>query len=292
MATTDEELREAASHRGLKLVKSRRRKSGTGDYGLFGLTDGAGKALFGIDEEGLTATGEQIADFLRKAEASTWSESARITPARPKAVSPVSTAHDAEDDLPPAVRPRRRTSARMSAGRQRPQPDEPAERAVVENPRSEKPAAKARPVPEPEQPEPELTIRTARPADADALRTLFAASGSDGAIAEIKRAIAAAKSRKEPILVADRGGVVGCIAFHMIPTIQHGPIARITTLTVAEDERRRGVGRALYDAALSEFTKQKIRCVEAMSDIEVRNANGFYRALGLKQASYRFVTEL
>jgi hypothetical protein len=29
-----------------------------------------------------------------------------------------------------------------------------------------------------------------------------------------------------------------------------------------------------------------------MSDIEVRNANGFYRRLGLEQASYRFAVDL
>lgn len=30
---------------------------------------------------------------------------------------------------------------------------------------------------------------------------------------------------------------------------------------------------------------------EAMSEIEVRNANGFFRALGFEQQSYRFVRE-
>jgi hypothetical protein len=44
--------------------------------------------------------------------------------------------------------------------------------------------------------------------------------------------------------------------------------------------------------ALSEFRKRTVQAVEAMSDIEVRNVNGFYRALGLKQASYRFATDM
>jgi len=49
---------------------------------------------------------------------------------------------------------------------------------------------------------------------------------------------------------------------------------------------------ALYDAAVTEFRKRKVGAVEAMSDIEVRDANGFYRRLDLEQASYRFVVDL
>ncbi len=108
----------------------------------------------------------------------------------------------------------------------------------------------------------------------------------------MKRAITAATRRQEPILVADRGKVVGCVAWHIVPTLQQDRIARITMIAVDEDERRSGVGRALYEAALAEFKKHKARSVEAMSDIEVRNANAFYRALDLKQASYRFAADI
>lgn len=69
-------------------------------------------------------------------------------------------------------------------------------------------------------------------------------------------------------------------------------MARITMITVDAGNRRRGIGRALCELALSEFRKRTVRVVEVMSDIEVRNANGFYRALGLKQASYRFATDI
>jgi ribosomal protein S18 acetylase RimI-like enzyme len=108
----------------------------------------------------------------------------------------------------------------------------------------------------------------------------------------MNRAITAAAARKEPIWIADRGGVVGCLAWHIVPTIRGGGMARITMIAVDEGNRRRGIGRALYEMALSEFRKRKVRDVEIMSDIEVRNANGFYRALGLKQASYRFATDI
>jgi len=300
MALTDEDLREAASHRGLKLIKSRRRKPGVGDFGLFGLADASGKSLFGVGDGRLTATADQIADFLRKGEASTWAASAKTTPARSKP-EPSRDAPPADDDEASAIRPRRRTSSRASTGQETRQRTLPADVEPAGPARAKRPGLEKRPTreraAEPElEPkvarEPELAIRSARPADADALRNLLAPVGFDGSAADMKRAITAAVARKEPIWVADRGGVVGCLAWHIVPTIQGGGMARITTIAVDEDNRRRGIGRALYEMALSEFRRRKVQAVEAMSDIEVRNANGFYRALGLKQASYRFAADI
>ncbi len=294
MALTDEDLREAASHRGLKLVKSRKRKPGVGDYGLFGLTDGSGKPLFGVDGNALTATAEQIADFLRKGEVSTWAASAESTPAHS---GPASSAEprppEAEDDAPSAIRPRRRKSAQAPTERPPQRREHPATTDVAGDPRAGRSRPKVRLVPEPApRLEPELAIRAARPADADAVHKMLVAIGFKLDALDIRRAIAAATTRKEPVLVVDRDGVIGCLAWHIVPTIQRGAIARITMILVDEDERRGGVGRALYEAALSQFRKLKLRSVEAMSDIEVRNANGFYRALGLKQTSYRFAADI
>ena len=300
MALTDDDLREAASHRGLKLIKSRRRKPGVGDFGLFGLADASGKSLFGVGDDGLTATADQIAEFLRKGEASTWAASAKNTPARSKPERS-RDAPPADDDEASAIRPRRRRSSHASIGQETRQPTRPADVAPAEparakRKRAERPPARhhaPEPKPEPKAvPEPELAIRIARPADADALRNLLASVGFDGSATDMKRAITAAVARKEPIWVADRGGVVGCLAWHIVPTIQGAGMARITMIAVDEDNRRRGAGRALYEMALSAFRKRKVQAVEAMSDIEVRNANGFYRALGLKQASYRFATDI
>jgi N-acetylglutamate synthase-like GNAT family acetyltransferase len=300
MALTDDDLREAASHRGLKLLKSRRRKPGVGDFGLFGLADASGKSLFGVGDDGLTATADQIADFLRKGEASTWAASAKNTPARWKP-EPSRDAPPVDDDEASAIRSRRRTSSRASTGQERRQRTVPADVEPAEPARAKQQGPEKRPThkratePEPEPkavPEAELAIRVARPADADALRNLLASVGFDGSAAEMKRAITAAAARKEPIWVADRGGVVGCLAWHIVPTVQGGGMARITITAVDEDNRRRGIGRALYEMALSEFRKRKVQAVEAMSDIAVRNANGFYRALGLKQASYRFAADI
>jgi mannose-6-phosphate isomerase-like protein (cupin superfamily) len=75
----DEALKESARHRGLKLVKSRRRKPG-GDSGNYGLTDASGKKLLGFGADGLTASAEEIAAYLRGAMRSDWKEAAKGLP--------------------------------------------------------------------------------------------------------------------------------------------------------------------------------------------------------------------
>jgi ribosomal protein S18 acetylase RimI-like enzyme len=73
---TDEELRELAENRGCKLVKSRIRTPGRGDHGRFGLKDAkSGREVFGFGREGLTASPEEIASFLRGNAAATWKSS-------------------------------------------------------------------------------------------------------------------------------------------------------------------------------------------------------------------------
>jgi hypothetical protein len=80
---TTEKLREMAAHRGLKLASSRRRKPG-GDFGRYGLHDAKGAAVFGVDEDGLTASAEEIENYLRGATSNAWSKSAGAVKTRPK----------------------------------------------------------------------------------------------------------------------------------------------------------------------------------------------------------------
>ena len=75
----DEALRESARHRGLKLVKSRRRKPG-GDFGNYGLTDAGGKPLLGFGKDGLTAGAAEIEAYLRGAMRSDWQAAAKGLP--------------------------------------------------------------------------------------------------------------------------------------------------------------------------------------------------------------------
>ena len=69
-------LRALAANRGCKLVKSRMRTPGKGDYGRYGLKDAeTGKEVLGFGKTGLTATEEEIESFLRDAASARWKRS-------------------------------------------------------------------------------------------------------------------------------------------------------------------------------------------------------------------------
>jgi len=184
--TLADKLRDMAEHRGLKLVKSRRRKPGTGDYGKFGLTDAAGKSLLGIGDEGLEASADDIEAYLRAGAECNWKASAESMPAKqPSRPKPAS--NDAVDEeMASAIRPRRKTSARTSDREAGPPPV--SRKASPDRPEKRtRPAASTRRTPPaPSEPprrgkvedaappsQPSLVIRAAKPADAEALVSLL-----------------------------------------------------------------------------------------------------------------------
>ena len=73
-----------------------------------------------------------------------------------------------------------------------------------------------------------------------------------------------------------------------MPTLQHGAVGRITLLHVASDERRRGVGTRLIEAAEARLAERGCAMIEVVSDIDLANAHGFFRRLGYERTSYRF----
>jgi ribosomal protein S18 acetylase RimI-like enzyme len=302
----DQKLRDMAEHRGLKLVKSRRRKPGVGDYGKFGLTDAAGNPLFGIGAQGLEATAQDIEAYLRAGAASTWKASAESTPARPVSTArPAGSNNDDGQDMESAIRPR---STRRS--KKQPEPlsrEYPKSRSEAEDqPRDRhNPAAKvaarvssaSRPTdrssdPAP-VPQPKLLIRPAKAADAEALvplvRQLSRVKLDELGVA---RNLKAALKAEADMAVAEFGEVVGCCAWAVIPTIQHGLVGRLTLLLVAQAYRRKGIATALVDEAVKSLRKAGCTRLEAMSDIEVRNAHNFFRTLKFEQTSYRFARSI
>ena len=280
MATepTADELRAIAEHRGMKLVRSRKRTPGVGDYGKFGLTDAAGRPLLGIGEEGLTASAADIAEYLRGGAADSWKLSAEREPeAKPIKKSP-KVAEAIEEQSPI----RRRGKARPSL------PPEPRRRR-----QDPPPPPKAKPVlriVKPEvRPEPELNLRPATGKDRKALARLLAQLAEPPKRISIDANIDAIGKRDAGLLVADAGGLVGCCAWAVVPTLQHGLVGRITLLVVDGDYRRRGIGTALLTAAETALAKTGCGTIEIMSDIMINNAHNFLRVLKFEQKSYRFV---
>jgi ribosomal protein S18 acetylase RimI-like enzyme len=227
-----------AANRGLKLVGSRVRTPGKGDYGRYGLTDASGAKLIGFGRSGLTATAEDIEAYLHKDSAADW-----------------------------------KTSLRAAGGKA------PA--------RGRKRAAEAKPEPEP----PPLAIRPARTADAAAIAGLVAGLGFVVTAEEIADRLA--DLRKEPPLVAEQGGVIGILTWHVTPVIHRPrPVGRITMMAVARDQRRRGVGRALLEAACGRLSAQGCGLIEVTSNADLTGAHAFYRKLGFERTSYRFAKPL
>jgi len=253
-------LREMAEHRGCKLVRSRRRTPGVGDYGRYGLKDAStGKEVLGFGADGLTATAEEVEAYLREGLISDWKSSLAAAPAAPP--------------LPPARK---------------------ARRAEPERPRSRRAAAPAPAVPAPPPPrKPSLKVREAAPRDAEALSGLLGELGFPTAADAIRKRLKVLQKAGEPPLVADEEGPIGCLTWHVTPVL-HRPTAvgRVTMLVVTDRARGRGVGTALLDAAEERLRQAGCALVEVTSNIELGGAHEFYKRRGYRRTSYRFVKEL
>jgi N-acetylglutamate synthase-like GNAT family acetyltransferase len=245
----DEMLRDMAAHRGLRLVRSRRRKPG-GDFGKYGLTDlKTGQDCFGIGKDGLEASADEIEAYLRRGAVADWKRSL-----------------GAAGQAASAARPKPKPKAEPEQPKRNPKP-EPEPEA---------------PEPEPE-PEPELVIREAKASEAEAIRALV---GGDAA--ELRAALRQLIQAGEAPFVAERGAIVGCAAWHVVPTLHRGAVGRLTLLAVAEDARRQGIGTALIEAVEARLAERGCASAEAVSDIDLSNAHGFFRKRGYERTSYRF----
>ena len=302
---TNDQLRDLAAHRGLKLILSRRRKAGAGDFGKFGLTDAAGKPLLGISEEGLTASAADVEAYLRTGAVSTWRQSAEVTPDRPRSATKSDTPEEAAEPLATRARKRvdRGPSGKASAERS-PSQASPVDARTSAPPtdarydgdgnRSVEPQAEARlqrrpavkPAPEPA---PKLLIRTAMAGDVVALaRLIVQADGITAAPDDLAENLGAMLKTGGGIIMAAFEEPIGCCCWSVLQTAQHGALGRLTLLFVGEASRRRRIGTQLLATAEQALRERGCSHLEVMSDIEIRNAHGLFRTLGFEQTSYRF----
>lgn len=291
---SDEQLREMAQHRGLKLLKSRRRKPGTGDFGKYGLTDMGGNALLGVSDNGLTASADEVQDYLRRSEQNTWKQSADTTPDRAANRRMRHPREPEDEDEPIRRRARRVSPARLARREQEGTAPARTKSSAKARPRpSLRLVPKAPPEPEPRReptPEPVLRVRAATAEDADALAALLSQLGGVSLKSEdVAANLASARKAKAGMLVADRGEIVGCCGWAVVATIHRGAIGRLTVLVVAKGHRRQGVGSKMLEAAETALAKAGCGRIEAMSDILIDNSHNFFRALKFEQASYRFI---
>ncbi|TGX55229.1 cupin domain-containing protein [Sphingomonas gei] len=102
-----------ATHRGLKLIASRRRKPG-GDFGKYGLNDAKGAPVFGVDVNGLAASAEEVEEYLRGTASNAWSKSAGSVRARQKPKAAPKAAPAPKPKPRPRPRPRPRLEVKVA----------------------------------------------------------------------------------------------------------------------------------------------------------------------------------
>jgi len=300
---SDDELREMALNRGLRLIKSRRRKPGTGDFGKFGLTDGEGNKLFGFGADGLEASGQDIEAYLRAGSLKTWARSAESTPKRaPPANRSSSPSEGISERAARAGKARKAGSrAERSAAATATAKGEMAATSGKAQARSAKvrragarersPSATPRKTSSTGKSEEEtLIFRTAKPSDAGEIARFLSRLGIE--VLGGAGAIAGFRGTKGSVRIARRGPVVGCIAWCLVATLQRGTIGRISLLLVDERHRRHGIGRKLLEDAAEALADRGCKFVEVLSDIEIRNSHGFLRSCGFEQTSYRFLRSI
>lgn len=256
-------LAESARNRGLKLVRSRIRTPGKGDFGKVGLQDNAGKPLFGIKGKALTATPEEVRDYLRKLEVADWGASL---------------------DAPV---PKRRAAPKPSND------DAPLPKAAA----SKAPAAKAPPKPKSApkpKPPPKPEVRFATVRDAAAILPLVRALGySLEQRAFAKRLQSMIEAGTAPLVALLGKELIGLCGIQVSTMLQRAkPVGRITILVVAEDHRGKSIGRMLVEAAVDHFRSAGCELVEVTSNDRHLAAHAFYRRMGFERTSIRFARTL
>lgn len=254
-----DDLAEAARNRGLKLVRSRVRTPGKRRFGKVGLTDKAGKPVFGMDSSDPVAKPEDVADYLRNLGASDWGASLDV-----------------------AVLPRKRKPTKVS--RKAANDAEPANRS--------KPA-KQKPQPKPE-PQPKLKIRQARPDDAPRIVELICELGHEIDEKSTRKNLAKlTKAGEAPLVATLDKNIVGLVGRHVMMTVHRPrPVGRIPILVVTHAARGRKLGRMLVEAVEQWCRDKGCGLIEVTSNDQRASAHAFYHHLGYDRSSIRFFKRL
>jgi len=142
------------------------------------------------------------------------------------------------------------------------------------------------------EPAPEIRVRHARIADAPSVVQLLSILGYPSSVANVEQRMAACASSPDTIVLLAESATIlaGVLSFHRIPLLhQDGYLGRITSLIVAPEHRRHGIGRQLVSAAEEYAWTHGCLRVEVTSGDHRTEAHVFYEQLGYQSDCRRFI---
>jgi GNAT superfamily N-acetyltransferase len=139
----------------------------------------------------------------------------------------------------------------------------------------------------------EISIRTAKQSDADALVALTAQLGYKIESSRARERLFDLNNAGDLVLVAVYNSkVIGMAVLHRTPFLHRPPDGRISTLVVFDSYRSRGVGALLVEAAEKTFRKLGCTRVEVTSGAAREAAHRFYLREGYEEQPKRFIKQL
>ena len=141
----------------------------------------------------------------------------------------------------------------------------------------------------------DITIRLAERADAPVLAELMGELGYPTRTSEMEMRLQAVlgDSLYRTIVAVIDGKICGVIGTCSMHSLEHNSqVGRIIGLVVTENQRGRGAGRALIQAAETDFLSRNIRRIALTTRLTREKAHLFYEQLGYVKTGFRFVKEL
>jgi len=134
-----------------------------------------------------------------------------------------------------------------------------------------------------------VTLRTARPEDAEQIAPLLGQLGYPATAEQVRGRL----PRVDALVAEQDARVVGLAATHLRHNLERdAPTCRLTALVVDEDARRQGIGRALLDAVVADAQRQGCERMEVALRPHRKEAEALYRSLGFEERPLRLVRQL
>jgi GNAT superfamily N-acetyltransferase len=134
-------------------------------------------------------------------------------------------------------------------------------------------------------------IRAPRPSDLEAIAALLGELGYPSSASAVEVRLAELINATHlSVFVADNGrGPVGLATTYIVPVVHADrPVAVLSALVVTEEERRKGVGRQLVEAAHAWARDRRAYRITVSSGLAREGAHAFYERLGYAHTSRRY----